>query len=342
MMTLLSPVRRLGLLLIFSGAATGLLAESPAHGQGPPAQVTQNAAGADDAGFVEARRLMQQGRFDEVLVILRELEQKQPAMAKLPREIGVAYYRKGDYGNPTAYLKKALAQKMRKTTKPRNCWDCLTMSGKPAEAIPELERVQTWYPSANVDASYILGIAISRPRRIRRLGSRSRKCSAWVLIPQRAICSRRACCCARILARWRKNTFRKLSAPILNYRWHTTCSASYIYQSKIPEAIEQFQKELEMNPGYAPAYSQSGRTSYRACRNLKKQKSCCNGLSGWIPLLPGHTFSDRQSSQKKGETELAVRALQRALTMDPNNAIPHHLLGQCYRELGGRKMPSGN
>jgi Flp pilus assembly protein TadD len=38
--------------------------------------------------------------------------------------------------------------------------------------------------------------------------------------------------------------------------------------------------------------------------------------------------------QKKGETALAVRALQRALAMDPNNPMPHHLLGQAYRELG--------
>jgi len=26
--------------------------------------------------------------------------------------------------------------------------------------------------------------------------------------------------------------------------------------------------------------------------------------------------------------------LQRALAMDPNNPIPHHLLGLAYRELG--------
>jgi Flp pilus assembly protein TadD len=38
--------------------------------------------------------------------------------------------------------------------------------------------------------------------------------------------------------------------------------------------------------------------------------------------------------EKKGETELAVRALQRALAMDPNNPMPHHLLGQAYRALG--------
>src|SRR3989449_7247931 len=38
--------------------------------------------------------------------------------------------------------------------------------------------------------------------------------------------------------------------------------------------------------------------------------------------------------EKKGETALAVRALQRAISMDPNNPMPHHLLGQAYRELG--------
>ena len=38
--------------------------------------------------------------------------------------------------------------------------------------------------------------------------------------------------------------------------------------------------------------------------------------------------------QKKGEPVLAARALQRAVTMDPNNPMPHHLLGQAYRDLG--------
>jgi Flp pilus assembly protein TadD len=37
---------------------------------------------------------------------------------------------------------------------------------------------------------------------------------------------------------------------------------------------------------------------------------------------------------KKGETELAVRALQHALGMDPNNSVTHHLLGQAYRDMG--------
>jgi Flp pilus assembly protein TadD len=38
--------------------------------------------------------------------------------------------------------------------------------------------------------------------------------------------------------------------------------------------------------------------------------------------------------EKKGESELAIRALQRAADMDPNNSITHHLLGQAYRDVG--------
>jgi Flp pilus assembly protein TadD len=38
--------------------------------------------------------------------------------------------------------------------------------------------------------------------------------------------------------------------------------------------------------------------------------------------------------EKKGEALLAVRALQRAINMDPNNSISHHPLGQAYRDLG--------
>ena len=37
---------------------------------------------------------------------------------------------------------------------------------------------------------------------------------------------------------------------------------------------------------------------------------------------------------KKNELELAIRTLQHALAMDPNNYIAHHLLGEVYRAQG--------
>jgi len=38
--------------------------------------------------------------------------------------------------------------------------------------------------------------------------------------------------------------------------------------------------------------------------------------------------------EKKGEAELAGRMLQHALSMDPNNSVAHHLLGQAYQDMG--------
>ena len=46
--------------------------------------------------------------------------------------------------------------------------------------------------------------------------------------------------------------------------------------------------------------------------------------------------------EKKGEFELAVRALQRATAMDPNNPTTHHLLGQAYRDMGKKKEEAEN
>ena len=45
--------------------------------------------------------------------------------------------------------------------------------------------------------------------------------------------------------------------------------------------------------------------------------------------------------EKKGEFDLAVRALQRAATMDPNNPTTHHLLGQAYRDMGRKEEAEG-
>jgi hypothetical protein len=48
----------------------------------------------------------------------------------------------------------------------------------------------------------------------------------------------------------------------------------------------------------------------------------------WEPTVLWNEFHQ----QRVGE--VAVRALERAVTMDPNNSITHRLLGQAYRDLG--------
>src|SRR5882724_5043249 len=74
------------------------------------------------------------------------------------RQIGIANYRKGDYLKATASFKKALEEDPGDNEAVQLMGLSYYLAGRPAEAIAPLEKVQTWYPSANVDASYVLGV----------------------------------------------------------------------------------------------------------------------------------------------------------------------------------------
>ncbi len=70
----------------------------------------------------------------------------------------MAYYKKSDYLKAAEYLKQALAENPKDDEAVQLLGLSYYLAGRPSEAIPYLEKVQTWYPRANVDASYILGI----------------------------------------------------------------------------------------------------------------------------------------------------------------------------------------
>src|SRR5262249_4042422 len=89
---------------------------------------------------------------------LEALATTQPDAKGLSHELGIAYYKKGDYLKAVASLKKALEENSGDNEAIQLIGLSYYLAGRPAEAIAPLEKVQTWYPSANVDASYILGI----------------------------------------------------------------------------------------------------------------------------------------------------------------------------------------
>ncbi len=108
--------------------------------------------------FAEARRLTEQGKYDDAIALLQELAARTPPPPKLSHELGTAYYKKSDYLKAAEYLKQALAENPKDDEAVQLLGLSYYLAGRPGEAIPYLEKVQTWYPRANVDASYILGI----------------------------------------------------------------------------------------------------------------------------------------------------------------------------------------
>ena len=106
----------------------------------------------------KARELLQHGKGDEALDILEATARVAPGAPGVTREIGIAYYRQGDYLKAAALFQKSLEENPSDNEAVQLMGLLYYLAGRPAEAIAPLEKVQTWYATANVDAAYILGI----------------------------------------------------------------------------------------------------------------------------------------------------------------------------------------
>jgi len=277
---------------------------------------------------------MQKGKNDEALTLLESIASTEPARRGVARQIGIANYRKGDFLKAVASFKKALDEDPGDNESVQLLGLSYYLAGRPAEAIAPLEKVQTWYPSANVDATYILGICYmqtkdypgARKAFARMFGVPGTSAAAY-LFTARMLLRQDFDLVAEEYAKKAAELDPKLP------RVHLLLGELYLYKSRIPEAVEQLQKELELNPGEAAVYykladAYSRLQKYEEAEKLLQKSIWLDATSTGPYILMGKVL------EKKGETALAVRALLRALAMDPNNPIPHHLLGQAYRELG--------
>jgi tetratricopeptide (TPR) repeat protein len=287
-----------------------------------------------DSVFADARRLSEQGKYDDAIEDLQQLAIHNPHLAGLSHELGAAYYKKSDYLKAAQYLKQALAENPKDDEAVQLLGLSYYLAGRPNEAIPYLEKVQTWYPRANVDASYILGVCYIQSKNYPQ--ARVAFAKMFDVGPDSAASYLFT---ARMLFRQEFDPIAEEYAqkavaldPKLPMA-HFLLGELHLYKSKIPEAIADFQQELAINPGYAAAYykladAYSRVQKYDDAERLLQRSIWLDATSTGPYILMGKVL------EKKGEAALAVRTLQRAVAMDPNNPISHHLLGQGYRDLG--------
>jgi len=311
------------LLLALSGSA---YAQSPETA--PPA------GAAPVLDFAQIRQLSESGKHDEALAQLRELQTNKPGLKGLDHEFGVVYYKKGDYLAAVNSLKKALAADASDNEATQLLGLSSYLAGRPAEAVPYLEKVQSWYPRANVDAAYILGVCYIQTKDY----TKARMAFARMFdVPADSAAS--YLFTARMLLRQEFDPVAEeyaQKATLLDPKLpgaHLMLGELYLYKSRVPEAIEQFQKELSLNPSNANAYykladAYSRIQKFDDAERLLQRSLWLDATSTGPYILMGKVL------EKKGEFELAVRALQHAVAMDPNNPMTHHLLGQTYRDMG--------
>jgi len=299
------------------------------------ATATTSATSADPgAEFVQAQTLIDHGKFDEGIAQLRQLQARDPRMRGLNREFGVAYYKHGDFMTASQYLQPALQDDPNDGESTQLLGLSYYFSGRPAQAVPLLEKVNSWYPAANVDASYVLGICYIQTKNY----PQARKAFARMFdVPEDSAAS--YLFTSRMLFRQEFDPIAEeyaQKAAALDPKLplaHFLLGELYLYKSRVDEAIAEFEKEKAINPAHAPTYykladAYSRIQKYDEAERLLQRSIWLDATSTGPYILMGKIL------EKKGEFDLAVRALQRAVAMDPNNSITHHLLGQAYRDLG--------
>jgi tetratricopeptide (TPR) repeat protein len=211
------------------------------------------------------------------------------------------------------------------------------LGGHPADAIPLLEKVQGWYPRANVDASYILGICYIQTKDYPHARAAFAKMFDVPSDSAASYCSRLACCCGRSSIRSPKSTRRKPQPSTPSFRWFTSCSANCFCTSReFQKPSRNSRRNSAINPAHAATYykladAYSRIQKFDDAERLLQRSIWLDATSTGPYILMGKVL------EKKGEFELAIRALQRAAAMDPNNPITHHLLGQAYRDMGKKE-----
>ncbi|HXO33860.1 MAG TPA: tetratricopeptide repeat protein [Candidatus Acidoferrales bacterium] len=295
---------------------------------------TSQSSSATSADFSHARKLMQQGKLDDAIA---ELEAAAPDTKGLDLELGTAYYKKSDYVKAIEFLKKAVASDPYNGEATQLLGLSYYLNGYPAQAIPLLEKVQGWYPRANVDASYILGICYIQTKdypharmAFAKMFDVPSDSAASYLFTARMLFRQEFDPVAEEYAQKAATLDPKL--PLA----HFLLGELFLYKSRVPEAIEEFKKELAINPAHAATYykladAYSRIQKFDDAERLLQRSIWLDATSTGPYILMGKIL------EKKGEFALAVRALQRAATMDPNNPIAHHLLGQAYRDMGKKE-----
>ena len=312
------------------------LAQQPSPAEASSNQAQQTSS-AEPAEFAAARKLVQQGKVDDAITQLQALEARDPNAKGLAFEIGSAYYRKNDFVKAIEYLKKTSAEDPENREAIQLLGLAYYRGGHPADAIPLLEKVQGWFPRANADAAYVLGVCYIQTKNY----AQARKAFGQMFdVPPDSAAS--YLFTARMLFRQEFDPVAEeyaLKAAALDPKLplvHELLGELYTYKSRIPEAIAEFQKELAINPANAATYykladAYSRVQKYEDAQRLLQRSIWLDATSTGPFILMGKVL------EKKGEFELAVRALQRAASMDPNNAMTHHLLGQTYRDMGKKE-----
>lgn len=282
-----------------------------------------------------AHQKLEKGDPQEATAMLEQLVANGKGSAPgLQHELGIAYYRTGKLVSAEKAFAQAMAQDADDMESVQMRGLTLYRLGRPADAIPLLERVRQWTPNANADANYVLGLCYLNSQRLddarkafaNQFGVAPDSGPAHLLLGkmlmQANLPEAAADAAKKALA---------LSPKIPQA--HFLLGEFYLFKSDVTQALREFQQEREINPANAAVYDRLGDVYTRTGEYQQAQEALAKAIS-LDTSSTGPFIQMGKVLLRRNDPLTSLMYLQHAEKMDPGNYMTHTLLGQAYRGLG--------
>jgi len=281
-----------------------------------------------------ARSLLQKGKNSEAISLLETIATRQPELKGVKHELGVAYYREGEYLEAAKYLQDAWTENKDDRDAAQLLGLSYYFSGRPVEAIPALEKVRSWRPEANIDALYILAVCYAVARRhaealgmFAHLYGVSPDSAAAHLLMGRMLIRQGL----DPIAKSEIRTALRISPQIP--LGHLALGELNLYGGNYFKAVQEFEAELALNPTCTPALTHLAEVFWRLNRDDDSQRVLRRSIS-LDPMDPSPYVVLGKVLLREGQLALAEKNLHRAISLDPSSYTAHYFLGQLYRDQG--------
>jgi tetratricopeptide (TPR) repeat protein len=302
------------------------------------AQTTAPSSGATSSvaeTLSAAHAKLEHGQAQEAIAMLEALAGAgKEASPGVEHELGIAYYRTGKLLSAEKAFAQAMSEDPTDMESVQMRGLTLYRLGRPADAIPFLERVKQWTPNANADANYVLGLCYLNSQRFdearaafaNQFGVPANSGPAYLLLARMLMTAN----LPEAAAEAAKKALELAPGIALA---HFLLGEVYLFKSDVEHARQEFERERDINPAYAAVYDRLGDVYTRAGQLQQAQEALAKAIS----LDTSNTGPFIQMGKvllRRNDPQTSLLYLQHAEKMDPGNYITHTLLGQAYRSLG--------
>lgn len=332
-------------LLLISGVASGQSSNSQPtsganHDQLVPASPDHPAGAVAEKVNVEetlvaAHQKLEHGQAQEALAMLEPLVATTGESPKgVQHELGIAYYRTGKLLSAERAFARAIDEDPNDIESVQMRGLALYRLGRPAAAIPFLEKARQWMPNANADANYVLGLCYLNSQRFD--DARAAFANQFVVAPNSGAAY-------LLLGKMLKQAnLPEASAEAAKKALeltprlplaHFLLGEFYLFKSDTEQALREFEQEREINPVNFAVYDRLGDVYTRAGQYEKAQEALAKAIS-LDTSSTGPFIQMGKVLMRRNDPQTSLLYLQHAEKMDPGNYMTHTLLAQAYRSLG--------